>query len=81
MSNTSLRERFNLADEDYQLASAVIADARKAGRIIPADPSQGKKNARYVPYWESSWGLLALSFFALNPISKVWALPKITVTL
>jgi predicted HTH transcriptional regulator len=53
MSNTSLRERFNLADEDYQLASAVIADARRAGRIIPADPSQGKKNARYVPYWES----------------------------
>lgn len=52
MSNTSLRERFSLSDDDYQVASAVISDARKAGRIIPADPSQGRKNARYIPYWE-----------------------------
>ncbi|HWX85251.1 MAG TPA: ATP-binding protein [Xanthobacteraceae bacterium] len=52
MSNTSLRERFSLQDDDYQAASAVISDARKAGRIIPADPAQGRKNARYVPYWE-----------------------------
>jgi ATP-dependent DNA helicase RecG len=52
MSNTSLRERFKLQDDDYQVISTVIADARKAGRIIPADPTQGKKNARYVPYWE-----------------------------
>ncbi len=54
MSNTSLRERFRLPDAEYQSASAVISDARKAGRIIPADPNQGKKNARYAPYWERS---------------------------
>jgi ATP-dependent DNA helicase RecG len=53
MTNTSLRKRFSLADEDYQIASTVIAEAKKAGRIIPADPSQGRKNARYVPYWET----------------------------
>jgi ATP-dependent DNA helicase RecG len=52
MSNTSLRERFRLPDDEYQSASAVISDAKKARRIIPADPNQGKKNARYVPYWE-----------------------------
>jgi ATP-dependent DNA helicase RecG len=52
MSNTSLRERFSLSDEEYQAASGVISDARKAGRIIPADPKQGRKNARYIPYWE-----------------------------
>lgn len=52
MSNTTLRARFSLPDEEYQAASAVISDARKAGRIIPADPKQGKKNARYVPYWD-----------------------------
>jgi ATP-dependent DNA helicase RecG len=52
MSNTSLRERFRLSDDEYQSASAVISDARKAGRIVAADPNQGKKNARYVPYWE-----------------------------
>jgi hypothetical protein len=38
-----LRKRFSLADEDYQIASTVIAEAKKAGRIIPADPSQGRK--------------------------------------
>jgi len=52
MSNTSLRERFSLSDGEYQAASGVISDARKAGRIIPADPKQGRKNARYIPYWE-----------------------------
>lgn len=51
MSNNSLRERFSLKDEEYQIASAVIADARKAKRIIPADPDQGKRNAKYIPYW------------------------------
>lgn len=51
MSNASLRERFSLADEDYQAVSAIIAEAIKAGRIGPADPAQGKRNARYVPYW------------------------------
>lgn len=54
MSNTSLRERFSLGPEDYQAASAVIADARKAGRIVPAEPDQGRRNARYVPYWARS---------------------------
>jgi len=52
MSNQSLRERFRLSDEDYQAASAVIADARKAGKIVQAEENQGKRNARYVPYWD-----------------------------
>lgn len=51
MNNTSLRERFRLKPSDYQAASTVITDAKKAGRIVPADPSQGNKYARYVPYW------------------------------
>lgn len=51
MSNATLRERFSLADGDYQAVSAVIAEAIKAGRIMPADPAQGRRNARYVPYW------------------------------
>jgi hypothetical protein len=32
-----------LADEDYQIASTLLQLAKKAGRIIPADPSQGSK--------------------------------------
>lgn len=51
MSNATLRERFSLAPEEYQAVSAVIAESIKLGRIAPADPDQGKRNARYVPYW------------------------------
>ncbi len=51
MSNASLRERFSLADDDYQAVSAIISESIKAGRIAPADPDQGRRNARYVPYW------------------------------
>ena len=51
MSNASLRERFALSDEDYQSVSAVISEAIRTNRIAPADRTQGKRNARYVPYW------------------------------
>lgn len=51
MSNATLRERFSLTPEEYQAVSAVIAESIKLGRIAPADPDQGKRNARYVPYW------------------------------
>ncbi|MBM7045647.1 ATP-binding protein [Rhizobium lusitanum] len=51
MSNATLRERFSLAPEEYQAVSAIIAESIKLGRIAPADPDQGKRNARYVPYW------------------------------
>ncbi|MBB4189314.1 putative HTH transcriptional regulator [Sinorhizobium terangae] len=51
MSNATLRERFSLAPEEYQAVSAVIGESIKLGRIAPADPDQGKRNARYVPYW------------------------------
>jgi len=51
MSNTTLRERFSLHSEEYQAVSAVIAESIKLGRIAPADPDHGKRNARYVPYW------------------------------
>jgi len=51
MGNSSLRERFSLADGEYQAVSAIISEAIKQGKIAPADPDQGKRNARYVPYW------------------------------
>ena len=51
MSNASLRDRFSLPAEEYQAVSAVIAEAIRLGRIAPADPNQGRRNARYVPYW------------------------------
>jgi ATP-dependent DNA helicase RecG len=51
MSNASLRERFLLSQDDYQSVSAIITAAVRAKRIVPADPAQGKRNARYIPYW------------------------------
>ncbi len=51
MTNTTLRKRFSLSDDEYQAASSVIADTRQAGKIVEADPEQGRRNARYVPYW------------------------------
>jgi ATP-dependent DNA helicase RecG len=51
MSNASLRERFSLPDKEYQAVSGVIAEAIRLNRITAADPEQGKRNARYVPYW------------------------------
>ena len=51
MSNTTLRERFSLPEAEYQAVSAVIASARKDGRIVRADEKQGNKYAKYVPYW------------------------------
>ncbi len=51
MSNSSLRGILGLVDEEYQAASAVISDCVRLGRIVPADPEQGRRNARYVPYW------------------------------
>lgn len=54
MSNTTLRERFSLSESDYQAVSGVISDARRQRRIAPADPDQGKRNAKYVPYWAAT---------------------------
>jgi hypothetical protein len=54
MSNTTLRHRFSLPDNDYQAVSAVISAARKEGSIVAAEEGQGKRNARYVPFWAAA---------------------------
>ena len=51
MSNTTLRERFSLSPDDSQAVSAIISESINRGRIGPADPDQGKRNAKYIPYW------------------------------
>jgi ATP-dependent DNA helicase RecG len=51
MSNGSLRVRLGLAEKQYPQMSLVIADARDANLIRALDEEQGKRNARYVPYW------------------------------
>ena len=51
MSNSTLRARFSLKDDDYQIVSAIIAQSIEARLISPADSDQGRKTARYVPAW------------------------------
>jgi len=52
MTNTSLRARFGITDENYATASRVIADTIEANLVKPFDPaSASRKHAQYVPYW------------------------------
>jgi hypothetical protein len=51
MSNASLRQRLGLRNEQYPQASLVIRAALDVGRIKPADTEQGRRNARYLPFW------------------------------
>lgn len=51
MTNTSLRERFGIDERNSAQASRIIRDALDARVIKPYDPAQGRRNARYLPFW------------------------------
>lgn len=51
MTNTSLRERFNIADQNYPMASKIIGQAIKAGLIRLYDSAVSNKDRSYVPIW------------------------------
>jgi len=52
MTNSSLRERFNISEKNYSMASRIIAEGIKSGLIKDADPeSSSKKHAKYIPFW------------------------------
>jgi ATP-dependent DNA helicase RecG len=56
MANPRLHAQYHiegarpLSPDDYQAASAVIAESINLGRIAAANPDQGRRNAKYVPY-------------------------------
>lgn len=51
-SNSSIRERFKIAEKNYPMASNIIADTIKAGLIKPFDPkNKSKRYSYYVPFW------------------------------
>jgi ATP-dependent DNA helicase RecG len=54
MTNATLRERFSLPDGEYQATAALITELVRSNRILPAEEGQGRRNARYVPYWVGS---------------------------
>jgi len=51
MTNASLRTRFGISEPNKAMVSRIIAYSIKAGLVKPEDPAQGKKHARYVPFW------------------------------
>ncbi|MEK6334509.1 MAG: ATP-binding protein [Acidobacteriota bacterium] len=52
MTNSTLRERFKIPEQDYPIASRIIRDTIDANLVKPEDPeSKSKKHARYVPFW------------------------------
>jgi predicted HTH transcriptional regulator len=51
MTNATLRARFGISEPNKAMASRIIAAAMRDGLIKPEDPAQGKKHARYLPYW------------------------------
>ena len=51
MTNSSLRQRFGIKEQNSAVASRIIRDALEDGWIKPYDPDQGKKYARYLPRW------------------------------
>ena len=52
MTNTSLRQRLSIEDQNYSIASRIIADTIRAGLIKAYDPQNvSKRLAKYVPFW------------------------------
>lgn len=51
MSNASLRERFGIDPKNSATVSRIIKETLGAGLIRPFDENQGRRNARYVPFW------------------------------
>ncbi len=51
MTNSSLRERFGIEEHNSAIASRIIRDTIEDKLIKPYDLSQGKKYAKYVPFW------------------------------
>ncbi|KMY52175.1 transcriptional regulator [Peribacillus loiseleuriae] len=52
MTNQTFRERLQIAQKNYSIASRIIADAIEAGLVKDYDPeNKSKKYAKYVPFW------------------------------
>lgn len=56
LTNTSLRERFGIAEHNRSIASRMIRDALDAEAIAPIDPSAAPKMRKYVPWWAAPEG-------------------------
>ena len=52
MTNSSLRKRFGISEENSAMVSRLMADAPDAQLIKPFDPkSTSRKQSQYLPFW------------------------------
>jgi len=51
LTNTSLRERFGIDEQNRAMASRLIKDAVAAKAIFPYDPHAAPKQMKYIPWW------------------------------
>ena len=52
MTNSSLRERFGIEEQNSAIASRIIKEALDAGAIKEDDPNAtSKKFRKYAPFW------------------------------
>jgi len=54
MTNTSLRERFGVEEQNRSTVSRLIREAVEVGAIVPADAGAAPKLMRYLPFWASA---------------------------
>jgi len=51
MTNASLRERFGILPENSSMVTRVLKESLADGLIKPFDNDQGRKHAKYLPFW------------------------------
>lgn len=51
VTNTTIRERFGIEEQNRAVASRLLRDAVEAGVIVPRDPSAAPKHMQYLPWW------------------------------
>ncbi len=51
MTNTSVRERFGIAEKNASIASRLLNEAVEAGLIVVEDPEAGTRIRSYLPFW------------------------------
>ena len=53
LTNTSVRQRFGIDQENSATASRIIKEAVEAGAITPVDEDAARKLMKYAPWWAS----------------------------
>jgi ATP-dependent DNA helicase RecG len=54
VTNTTIRERFGIEEQNRAMASRLLKDAVDAGVIVQRDPDGAPKHRQYLPWWATS---------------------------